>query len=339
MSQLLDGPAVAVIPVRDGRLGAGALEVAAEVAEAGIHRVLLLGSDVRSAAPELAAVVGTGGVLGSIELIEAPDFAPAIWAEALAVELAKAAFVVLPRSPDGRDLAPRLAAVLGQPLHAGAVRVRRDVVVVIRQGGLVQHELHPDGPFVATLEPGVRGLPVVVGTGEVPTTMLVVSVDPDAVIAGARTGRGVAGAVVTLEVLPPDPATVDLSEAQRIVGAGAGLLRDADPATAARRLETLRQVGLALGASMGATRVVTDAGHLPHERQIGTTGAVVAPDLYLAFGISGAVQHTAGLGHPDHVISVNTDAHCPMMAMADIAIVADAALVIDELAALVGVTP
>ena len=83
---------------------------------------------------------------------------------------------------------------------------------------------------------------------------------------------------------------------------------------------------------MGATRVVTDRGWVGHERQIGTTGVVVDPRLYVAFGISGAVQHTSGLGQPDHIISVNTDAHCPMMQLADLAIVADANAVLDELA-------
>ena len=87
------------------------------------------------------------------------------------------------------------------------------------------------------------------------------------------------------------------------------------------------------GASVGATRVVTDRGWLGHERQIGTTGVVVEPRLYVAFGISGAVQHTSGLGDPTHVISVNTDPNCPMMQLADLAIVSDANAVLDELLA------
>ena len=82
---------------------------------------------------------------------------------------------------------------------------------------------------------------------------------------------------------------------------------------------------------------ITDRGWVEHQRQIGTTGVVVDPSLYVAFGISGAVQHTAGLGTPDHIVSVNTDPHCPMMQMADLAVVADANAVLDELAALVGV--
>jgi electron transfer flavoprotein alpha subunit len=82
---------------------------------------------------------------------------------------------------------------------------------------------------------------------------------------------------------------------------------------------------------MGATRVITDRSWVHHDRQIGTTGVVIDPELYVSFGVSGAVQHTSGLGHPDHIISVNTDPHCPMMSMSDLAIVADANETLDEL--------
>ena len=120
---------------------------------------------------------------------------------------------------------------------------------------------------------------------------------------------------------------MDLSEAPRIIGGGAGL-------ESGDSFIQLQNVATALDASMGVTRVITDRGWADHERQIGTTGVVVDPDLYIAFGISGAVQHTSGLGQPEHIISVNTDAHCPMMQMADIAIVADANAVLEELAQL-----
>ncbi len=129
---------------------------------------------------------------------------------------------------------------------------------------------------------------------------------------------------IVLEVLPPDPATMDLAEATRIVAGGAGL-------ESAARFEQLAAAAEALGASLGATRVVTDRGWVGHERQIGTTGVVVDPRLYVAFGISGAVQHTSGLGQPDHIVSVNTDPSCPMMQLADLAVVSDANAVLDEL--------
>jgi electron transfer flavoprotein alpha subunit len=118
-------------------------------------------------------------------------------------------------------------------------------------------------------------------------------------------------------VLPPDVRTMDLGEARRIVGGGAGL--DAE-----QRFVELDSFAAHIGGVMGATRVITDRGWVHHDRQIGTTGVVVDPALYISFGVSGAVQHVSGLGSPDHVISVNTDAHCPMMAMSDLAIVSDA---------------
>ncbi|MGZ4703159.1 MAG: FAD-binding protein, partial [Ilumatobacteraceae bacterium] len=82
---------------------------------------------------------------------------------------------------------------------------------------------------------------------------------------------------------------------------------------------------------VGATRVITDRGWVGHDRQIGTTGVIVDPHLYIAFGISGAVQHTSGLGHPEHIISVNTDPYCPMMQLADLAVIGDANAVLDAL--------
>jgi electron transfer flavoprotein alpha subunit len=120
---------------------------------------------------------------------------------------------------------------------------------------------------------------------------------------------------------------MDLSEASRIVGGGAGLESEA-------RFEQLDIFAERIGGVMGATRVITDRSWVHHNRQIGTTGVVVDPVLYLSFGVSGAVQHTSGLGHPHHIISVNTDPHCPMMSMSDLAIVADANATLDELLAL-----
>jgi len=298
---------IAIVAVRDGQPGAGGIEA---ILEAG-GEAILIGSEVATAAAELT------GFAIDVTLIEAGDFAPAAWASALAPLVDEHAAIILPASPDGRDLAPRVAALLDRPLLAGAMTVGSEVVTVLRHGGLVQLELAAPDRFVATLQPGVRG------------------VEPDASLAAptTRSAEFVAGSVaaadpLVLEVRPPDAATMDLAEAPRIVGGGAGMLGDG----ADGRFEQLTRFGEAIGASMGATRVVTDAGVVSHQRQIGTTGVVVDPRLYLAFAISGAVQHTAGLGHPEHVISVNTDPHCPMMAMADLAVVADANATLEALA-------
>lgn len=304
-----------LIPVRDGVVPAGGAET---VAECG-GRAIVAGSDPAAAAAEL------GGVATDLELVELGDFEPGRWAVLLAALINEAAdgagdLVVLPASPDGRDLAPRLAHELRRPLYAGAVLVTTGRVHVARHGGVELHELHVAGPAVVTMQPGVRGVEPAGASLAEPHVAA-----PSPRVEGTRDAT-------VVEVLPPDVTTMDLAEATRIVGGGAGL--DSGP-----RFLQLQAVAHALGASMGATRVITDRGWVGHERQIGTTGVVVDPRLYVAFGVSGAVQHTAGLGTPDHIISVNTDPHCPMMQLADLAVVSDANAVVDQLARRLDVEP
>jgi electron transfer flavoprotein alpha subunit len=301
---------IALVPVRDGVLPAGAEEV---VAECG-GRAVLVGAEAARAAQGLA------GLCTEVQVWETEGYRPAAWSAALAPVMAREPVIVLPASADGRDLAPRLAHRLGRPLLAGAVEVTPDRVVIARWGGLAVEDVVPPAPLVATLQPGVRGF---ARAG---------AVDPAVVHLDLTTSPGddqdqPSGADATvLEVLPPDPATMDLAEAPRIVAGGAGLDSPA-------RFEQLAAVAEALGASLGATRVVTDRGWVGHERQIGTTGVVVEPKVYVAFAISGAVQHTSGLGQPDQIVSVNTDPSCPMMQLADLAVVSDANAVLDELVA------
>jgi electron transfer flavoprotein alpha subunit len=322
---------IAVVPVRAGVLPAGAGEA---MAEAG-RRALVVGEDAATAAAELAGLVPPAGEPPAgethagethageppgtfVRAAEARGYSPAGWAAALAPLLTEHDVIILPASPDGRDLAPRLAHLLGRPLLAGALSVSPECVVLARHGGLVEERHMLDGePVVTTLLPGLAGLaPPPSGAADRIDTIKLspcgADVDPE-----------------VIAVLPPDPGTIDLTEAPFIIAGGAGL-RDAEA------FSTLAAVSASLGASMGATRVVTDAGWVPFERQIGTTGVAVSPRIYVALGISGAVQHTSGLGAPDHVLSVNLDPSCPMMAMADVAIVSDAPAALAELATLLG---
>jgi electron transfer flavoprotein alpha subunit len=290
---------LAVIVVRDGLLPVGADEAISECD----GRAVLVGSGTAT------AVAVAEPVARRITTIELGDFKPAAWASVLAAELADEQIVVMPASPDGRDLAPRLAAELQRPLYAMAMGVSATRIDLIRRGGTELHSFEPPMAFVATLQPGVRGVDLVTAPASIDEQPAVSIVGNDAAIDA---------------LLPPDAATIDLSEADRIVAGGAGL-------DDARRFDQLATLGAALRASVGATRVATDRGWVGHERQIGTTGLIVDPQLYVAFGISGAVQHTSGLGEPTHIISVNTDPHCPMMQLADLAVVADANAVLDQL--------
>lgn len=314
------GGAVAVVVARDGRLPVGAEEAVAEAA----GQVLVVGSGAAAAAAGLVSAVDarwcdTGAGLR-----------PASLAARLAPAVVSAALVILPASPDGRDLAPRLAAVLGRPLlaHAVEARVRAAVAgeapagvdaTLARLDDRILLPVATDGPAVATLAPGARS--------PAPSTGLVR-------IEALALGEAPAGPPdpEVLAVLAPDPATMDLADATRVLGGGAGLATGLDEAGARACFDLLGRVAVALGAVSGATRVATDAGWTGYERQVGTTGVTIDPDLYVAFGVSGATQHVGGLGSPRHVVSVNTDPSAPMTAMADLGLVTDARALLIELA-------
>jgi len=299
---------IAVVPVRAATLPAGAEETIAEVG--GV--VLLAGSGTTEAAASLAV----DAVSVAVAEIGTPAFGA--WAAGLAPFLAPYHAILLPASADGRDLAPRLAAAMGRPLLAGATEYRDDEVRLTRCGGLLSEHVTADGPVVVTLQPGVRGTEPRRRSRPVP--------EPIAVTLDGRHDA------VVLDVSPPDPGTMDLAESRRIMAGGAGLRGPAD-------FRLLARTAAAIGASMGATRVVADLGWVAHERYIGTTGVAVDPDLYVALGISGAIQHVTGLGAPRHVIAVNTDPSCPMMSLADLALVTDAPGLLEALALRLGAAP
>jgi electron transfer flavoprotein alpha subunit len=301
---------IAVVPVRTAVLPAGAEET---IAEAG-GVVLLAGSGTAEAAAGLTVDAV------SVAIAEIGDPAFGAWAAALAPVLARYHAVLLPASADGRDLAPRLAAAMDRPLLAGATEYRDDEVRLARRGGLVMDHVTADGPVVVTLQPGVRGTEPRRHDLPVP--------EPAAVTPGTGSRHD----AIVVGVSPPDPGTMDLAESKRIMAGGAGLRGPAD-------FRLLGLVAAAIGASMGSTRVVADAGWVSHDRYIGTTGVAVDPDLYVALGISGAIQHVTGLGAPRHVVAVNTDPSCPMMTMADLALVTDAPALLEAVARRLGVGP
>jgi len=335
--------AVAIVVARDGRLPIGATEA---VAEAG-GRVVVVGSGAADATRDLP------GVVHAWWRETGPGFRPGVLAHALAPLVGPETLVVLPASPDGRDLAPRLAAAMGRPLlarvltanvrldkdgtpgvHASVARVDDHVLVPIDVGG----------PAVVTLIGGTRGAQSGAHGGEHGGEHESIS-SPGAIIEELVSfGNGSTSQFAPdvpdpdlVELLAPDLHTMDLVDATRVLAGGAGLVTGLDDQRATSRFSVLVHVAAALGGSAGATRVATDAGWTGYERQIGTTGVTVDPDLYVAFGVSGAAQHTGGLGNPRHIVSINTDPSCPMTAMADLGLVADAGDLVAELARRLGV--
>lgn len=220
--------------------------------------------------------------------------------------------VVLDSSQPARDTAGWLAARLDAPIVWGVETVR-DVDGVLELDRSVLGGSHR---LVQTIE----GKP----EGGVEAVVLVKPVgDPKAEPSGRAPiidVRHVDPPSTRVRVTVKDPATAqttDLQNAHIVVSVGRGM---GSPDS----LQVFRHLAERLGAGLGASRVVVDAGWLPFAHQVGQTGTSVAPDLYLAFGISGAIQHLAGMRSSARIVAVNTDPTAPLCHLADVVVNADA---------------
>jgi len=292
---------IAVVPIRDGVAANGAAEA---VAEAG-GRAILVGSGTEQAAETFR------GVARRLRLEETDAYRPTAWAAHVHRLVAPHDVVVVPMTRDGADLAPRIAIELDRALIPMVVEVGEERIVATRLGGRLADVYERTAPVVVLFTPGCRGV--------VRDPTLVMEVDR-----GSFTATDAPADPEPIGEVPPDPRMMLLAEARKVVAAGAGVEQE-------EGVELATRLAALLGAGIGGTRVVVDRGWLPFDRQIGTTGVTIDPDLYLAFGISGAPQHLSGIGDPRHVISVNTDPSCAMMLRANVAVVADARTVLDRL--------
>ena len=215
---------------------------------------------------------------------------------------------VFAASAQGRDLAPRVAAKLG-------VSLASDVIELSVVGDAIQarHPTHT-GKVIATL--ALTGNPALVA---VRPNVFAPAPSPRAgrVETVAPVGDPGASRVVVRETRGGGKAKLDLSEAPVIISGGRGL-------KAAENFKLVEELATAFGnAAVGATRAVTDDGWRPHSDQIGQTGRVVSPELYVAVGISGAIQHLAGMRTSRTIVAINKDKEAPIFKLADYGIVGD----------------
>ena len=273
--------------------------------------VLVPGADVSGAATELAAAQLKEVV--TVEHAALEPYTPDGFTAALedAIPQLAPAHVLLPHTYQTRDFAPKLAARLDRALVTDVTAVKSTsggpaFVRPMFQGKLTA-DVMPLGPaphFVTFQIGAYRVDQVTKGTFPAPTRALSVSVDA----AGIRQK-------------PEAPfqqakQAVDLSQAERIVSVGRGIKEQANIAVA-------QQLAEALGAEIAASRPICDAGWLPMERQVGSSGQTVAPKLYLALGISGAIQHLVGMKGANTIVAINKDPDAPIFEVADYGIVGD----------------
>jgi electron transfer flavoprotein alpha subunit len=247
----------------------------------------------------------------SVEHAQLSDYTPDAYADALeqAIKAAAPQFVVMAHTYLVRDCAPKLAARFGRDVISDCVRasVADGAVTFARRIflGKLDADVVPAGepPVFATFQSGAyRAEQAVRGEGATPVESMPVE------IGAAR-------------MKPEAPfqevkQAVDLTKADVIVAVGRGIKSQ-------ENLALVQQLVDALGAELAASRPICDAGWLPIDRQIGSSGQTVAPKLYIALGISGAIQHLVGMKNAGTIVAVNKDAEAPIFDIADYGVVGD----------------
>ncbi|HOQ61404.1 MAG TPA: electron transfer flavoprotein subunit alpha/FixB family protein [Vicinamibacterales bacterium] len=274
-------------PVKVAVVGAETSASAAALASADVAEVL------RVEAPALESYTQDGFVAALAQVIgaEQPDE------------------VYLPHTYQARDLAPALAVRTGRPLVTDCVAVKsgesgRVYVRPVFQGRLLA-DVVADGSAIAAFQAGaVRADSLARRSPPAPIRLVEAAVDPGSIRqrpeAPFRESR----------------QAVDLSQAERIVAVGRGIKER-------EQLALATELAAALEAEIGASRPICDAGWLPMDRQIGSSGQTVAPKLYVALGISGAIQHLVGMKGARTIVAVNKDPEAPIFEIADYGVSGD----------------
>jgi electron transfer flavoprotein alpha subunit len=273
---------------------------------------VVIGKGVASLADELAGKNVSEVLLVENDLLENYTSDGYCAALKLVIESAKPDLVLFPHTYQVRDFAPKLAAMLGKGMVGDCVGFRKegDKLVFVRQ--MFQGKTAADVTF----------------TGAAPWFASFQSGAFRADLLEARAGGKASVSPVKVELKPEDIRTkplelfkeaksaVDLTQAPLIVAIGRGI-------KAPENIAQAEAVAKALGGEIAASRPICDEGWLPMERQIGSSGQTVAPKLYLALGISGAIQHVVGMKGSRTIVAVNKDQNAPIFEIADYGIVGD----------------
>jgi electron transfer flavoprotein alpha subunit len=282
--------------------------------------IAVLAAAAAPVAAEAAALAGVRRVL-TLERPENAEALAALWAPQLAALASGYTHVFGPSTTFGKDLMPRIAALLG----VGQIS---DVMVV-------ESALRFRRPVYASNA---------IITVEAPAGSIVVATVRVASFQPAASGGAAAAEVAPIEAAPAN-ATLptytrfvsrsaanadrpDLQTASRVVSGGRAL-------ASAENFKLLYQLADALGAAVGASRAAVDAGYAANELQVGQTGKIIAPELYMALGISGAIQHLTGIKDARTIVAVNKDSEAPIFEVADIGLVGDLFQIVPELERLI----
>jgi electron transfer flavoprotein alpha subunit len=269
----------------------------------------VVGSGIGSIAQEVA-----GKKLSKVYAIESSrvqPYTPDAFVAALKQFITdkKPKYVLMPHTYQVRDFAPKLATALGRTLISDAIGYKKDGDRLLFTRQMFQGKFSADvaftgdAPYFATFQNGAfRGDKVEAGAAAAPVETVNVDVPESAIRNHPE------------EVFKEAKQAVDLTQAEIIVAVGRGIKEQ-------KNIDLARQLAEALGGEIAASRPICDSGWLPMDRQVGSSGQTVAPKLYLALGISGAIQHVVGMKGARTIIAVNKDAEAPIFEIADYAVV------------------
>lgn len=298
---------------KDGKLNRASWEVLAAAgvlaAKAGPVKVAVLGGNAASVATELAHAA-----VDEVLVVDDPSLAsytPDRFVQTLAALIGTTApdYVLLPHTYQTRDFVPALAATLDRALVTDVIAVKTDGATLTFARPMFQGKLVADialqgpTPHLVSMQIGAYRADAA-PRGTAPATITTV---------GATAGES---RQATEPPFQEAKQAVDLSQAERIVAVGRGIKQQ-------ENVQLAQQLAAAFGAELAASRPICDNGWLPMERQIGSSGQTVAPKLYVALGISGAIQHLVGMKGARTIVAINKDSDAPIFEIADYGITGD----------------
>ena len=303
--------ALVVAEQRDGALSRASWEaIAAAQQAASSVRVALVGSGLDAAAGELAGSGAERVIVAEDPALQVYTADGYVMALGAVIAEQQPSLVFFPHTYQTRDFAPALAVRLNRALITDVTAIKKDGDRLLFVRPMFQGKLSADvapmgpAPHLVTIQIGAFRADAVTRGGEAAIEKAALHIDaakirqkPEAPFREAK-------------------QAVDLSQAARIVSVGRGI-------KAQENLKIAEQLAQALGAELSASRPICDAGWLPMERQIGSSGQTVSPKLYVALGISGAIQHLVGMKGSRTIVAINKDPDAPIFEVADYGIVGD----------------
>jgi electron transfer flavoprotein alpha subunit len=287
---------------------------AATVADAEIS-IVVLGADTAAVAAQAAAIAGVKTVL-RVDRVENAHPLAAIFAPQVAALAAEYSHVFGPSTSFGKDLMPRVAALLGVPQISdlmaveSAYKFRRPTYA---GNAIVTVEAEASRKWIATVR--VASFEAAAGGGSA-------AVEAKSLNAALPTHTRYVGAKSGSTDRP------DLQTASKVISGGRAL-------GSAENFKLLFSLADKLGAAVGASRAAVDAGYAANEMQVGQTGKIISPEIYIAIGISGAIQHLTGIKDARTIVAINKDGEAPIFEVADIGLVGDLFQVIPEIERLI----